>query len=308
MRLFRLIGLVAALAAAYVAQYIFEYHSLAVFFPDWLLNAYPTLARFTRWLPADLFSLALWLAALAALSVGLLTPPWRSMPWQSIAREAQGWQSYGPMRRPWQKVGRWATRIGILLALITAVVIVAYLWRTGNENRWLQSAWTGAVLLYLFSQVPTNSTLRAGRSNGLSSTTPATQRTYLLFILLGTVFLLAWPLTAVPVAIDADIAGFGLQAKAMANGADVRLFSADGGNLTRLALMPTALILWLVDDALLATHLAGVFAGLLMVGATWLVGSELFRRTPMLGYFSESLEDNGQWLALLAASIVAVNG
>ncbi len=108
-----------------------------------------------------------------------------------------------------------------------------------------------------------------------------------------------------PVQIDDAIAQIGLQAQAIATGTETHLFSAMQGQINPLALTPTALVIWLSGDPLLGTHVAGIFAGLLTVVATWLLGAELFRRTPVWGYFGECMEDNGKWLALMAALIVA---
>ena len=300
MRLLRFIGLVATIGAVYFAQYIFDHYSLSEFFPIWLLDAYPPLYRFARWLPADLFTLALWIAALAMILFGLLTPAWRApkhvpeQPRLHILRE--------PPTPPL------TSRIALycmLLAVVTAVVTLLVLWRTGTESRFVQIAWVSALLVFLLGNIP----LDLGRAQRLRR--PVVQEdasrpwVYLLLIVGSAALLFAWPLTELPVQIDEATVQMGLHAQAIATGAETHLFGATQDQPSLLALTPTALAIWLSGDPLLGTHLVGIFAGLLTVVATWLLGGELFRRTPVWGYFGECMEDNGQWLALMAALIVA---
>ena len=77
MRALRGLLLLAILVAVYFAQFIFDQGSLQDFFPNWLLGLFPSLLRFTRWLPQDLFVLAAWITAISAITFGLLVPLWR---------------------------------------------------------------------------------------------------------------------------------------------------------------------------------------------------------------------------------------
>jgi len=300
LRLLRFIGLVVAIGAVYFAQYIFDHYSLSEFFPTWLLDTYPPLIRFTRWLPADLFTLALWVAALAMILFGLLTPTWR------VAKHTLDQpRLYLPVDPPTPSLNRNIGLYCVLLAIITAVVTGLILWRTGTESRFVQIAWLSALLVFLLGNIPLNlhPALRL-RQPGTQGT-PSRSQHYLGIIIGGAALFFAWPLAELPVQIDDALVQIGLQAQAIATGAETRLFSVAQGQISLLALTPTALAIWLSGDPLLGTHLAGIFAGLLTVVATWLLGSEVFRRAPVWGYFGECMEDDGQWLARMAALIVA---
>ena len=75
MRLLRLLALAGVLLLAYFAQYLFDHGTLSSFYPAWALDRLPFLQVTTIWLADDLYTLGLWLFALAVIIFGLLAPP-----------------------------------------------------------------------------------------------------------------------------------------------------------------------------------------------------------------------------------------
>ncbi len=307
MRLLRLIGLVATIAAVYFAQSIFDHQNLSQLIPIWLLDAYPPLYGFTRWLPADLFELALWILAGAAIGFGLLTPAWRTWTGDGANAQHETTSPFEPRRFVW-----FAGLICASLAVVSGGATFAYLWRTGSDSRLVQVTWAGALLLYLLGNIPIRSRLSLSawraQQRTLDPEIPSGhQGLFLTLLLLIVAIVLGWPLLGTPLAIDARTAEIGLRALAIARGTDERLFTAVSTLITQFAVMPTAITMRLSSDPLLGLHLTGLLTGLFTIWATWLLGQELFRRAPLLGYFGETLEDQGQWPALLAAALVATN-
>lgn len=309
MRLLRFVGLLTTIAAVYFAQLIFEQQSLSHLLPTWLLNAYPPLYRFTRWLPADLFEFALWILALAALGFGLLTPPWRTP-----AIEALRAQVFRQIRPNTHRLVWWVGRVCVFLAVLSAGVALFYMWRTGNDSRQVQVAWVGALLIYLLGNLPTHRAT-ARQAPWLAQTKRPSGEVYpryhwmiLALLLVITGLLLGWPLQRrIPLPLHELDAQIGLRALAIANGTDPRLFAATSDPIPQLAVAPAALAMRLTGNPLLGARLTGLFVSLLTIVATWLLGNEIFRRPLLLGYFGETLEDEGQWVALLAAALVAIN-
>ncbi len=311
MRWLRFAGLAVTLVAVYFSQSIFD-HNLSQLFPTWLLDAYPPLYQFTRWLPSDLFELALWVVALAAIGFGLLTPQWRVPP------DPHADQAVLPLRpASLQSSREWLGFICMLLALASAVVNLAYLWRTGSDSRQVQIAWAGALLIYLVGNLPVKANYafrtpwsRADR-RALDSENPTNRPVRYWFALglicLVTVLLWAWPVRGIQLAIDEQVAQIGLHAMTIAQGVDVRLFEGGRNGIPQLAFVPAAIAIRLTGDPLLGLRVTGLCSSLFMILATWLLGCELFRRPALLGYFGEVIEDDGQWIALLAATLVALN-
>ena len=62
-----------------IAQYIFDFRSLTDFFPDFVLNLFPGLADYTRWLTNDLLMLGLILAVIGLSDPGRRRGKWMAM-------------------------------------------------------------------------------------------------------------------------------------------------------------------------------------------------------------------------------------
>lgn len=294
------------LAAGYFAQSIFD-HNLSQLFPTWLLDAYPPLYQFTRWLPADLFELALWIVTLAAIVFGLLIPPWRT---PVYPHDHFPLLTTGLTRSIKEQVGF----LCILLALASAFVNLAYLWRTGSDSRQVQLAWAGALLIYLVSNLPAKINIARQapwlRSEPYLADNPnrPIRRWLTLGLICGiTVVLWAWPVRGMAVAVDEPLAQIGLRAAKIAQGLETRLFEGEQNGVPPLALVPAAIAMRLSGDPLLGMRVTGLFNSLILICATWLLGRELFRRPLLLGDYGEIIEDDGQWLALMAAALVAAN-
>lgn len=76
MRILRLLALAIVLLIAYFAQFLFDHGTLAHVYPTWVTERIPALTLTTLWLPADLYTLGLWLLAGSALGFGALVPSW----------------------------------------------------------------------------------------------------------------------------------------------------------------------------------------------------------------------------------------
>jgi hypothetical protein len=305
-RFLRLLVLVLAIASVYIAQYIFLHQSLQNFFPQKLLDFLPLLTRFTRWLPEDLFRAALWSSGLALLAVGLVTSAWRGgdapLPVAVLAA--------GQARR----VG--AATLLITLALLIATANCIFLWLTGSENMVVQIGWVGTLALFFAGQIWLGSAIVTDDStNDVTgeAAKPAAEVVLLqswrplLVILFCAGILFGWQLTTTPTPLRDDVAQIGLKALALAQGANAQFFVHAQTAFPDLALMPAALAIWLSGDALLGVRLVGLSAGLLLIIATWLLGSELFQRMPIYGEYGEVIEDAGQWPTLVATALMAVN-
>ncbi len=298
MRFLRFLILVIAIAGVYIAQYIFLHQTLQNFFPQKLLDLLPALIRLTRWLPEDLLQIALWSSGLALLAVGLVTTAWHG-DWRPppVAVLAAG-----------QKPRIRAAILLTIVALLIATGNCIALWLTGRENLAVQIAWVGALALFFAGQIGLNFSVATDEISNDDEDVILVRsgRTWLLILFCAGV-LFGWQLTTTPTPISTDVVEMGLKALALARGADAQFFAHAQTTFTGLSLMPTALAIWLTGDALLGMRLTGLISGLLLIVAIWLLGSELFRRTPIYGDYGEAIEDAGQWPTMIATALVAVN-
>jgi hypothetical protein len=281
---------VVVTVAAYFAGYLVHHQSLHAFFPPWLLTAIPALLPFTRWLPADLLTLALWLGLLAALGFGLVASTWRGVWGGTLAAPSTLSAPHSSPRH----------RTGVLmmgLALLGALGVLLYLAVRGGEPRPVQIVWVIALLAYLFG-----AGLLRVRHPSVSFPWPERGWPVCLLILLVAAVGFAWPLPAGSAGLDEESAQRGLQALALLRGTEPTLFT--NGNL---AVGLTALAIALTGDPLLGLRSASLGAGLLVVWGTWLLGCELFRRSSNTVAYAEPLEDEGQWVAQLAPALLVVS-
>ncbi|RIK58002.1 MAG: hypothetical protein DCC57_01315 [Chloroflexi bacterium] len=294
----RLFALVAVVALVYFAQYIFDHGSLAGFYPGWLLTLFPLLRRTTRWLPADLLVFAQWITAVGLLGFGLLSPMWTGET-NRLYRRMRGVAGEGSAR-PW----RWAAWALMLAALL----LVAFGWgmaARAAQPVWPKGIWLGAVLsllgaAYAYSQAAPG-VVYARRY--IAYVRPASAGHGLAVLLVILALLYTFELRDLPARVDPITAGTGLQVRQVLQSDGSPLWQGEPP-LPRLGL--ALLMTWVTHDPLLGVRLAGVVAGLLMVAAVWLLATELFRRAPQQGIFGEVIEDDGRWLALMAAASAAV--
>jgi hypothetical protein len=299
-RLIRLLALVMLLVAVYFAQYIFDYLSLTDLLPGWLLAQQPALARVLRWLPENLLLMAQALSLFAALGFGLITPQWQgAMPRHFIKLETVGSLQRERPQGTWRKW--WVAGVLMFAALLTAVAILY------GDGFVLTALWgAGAVLLLIVSWI----NRRYRPPAGYAPYFPALVSPYgswpLLLALMpvvGAILFYGWP--RMPRWLDPLTVVVGSALLDAQAGSGISLFSGVATGTPSGALGLSYLFTLVTGEALLGMRLAGVAAALTVVLGTWLLGCEFFRRQPVFGQYGEVIEDDGRWMALLAALVVA---
>lgn len=295
MRALRSVGLLASVAAAYFAQYIFLHGSLETFFPVWLLDRYPTLYGFARWQTTDLNRLALWLAILAALVFGLLSAFWRG---EQTPRAAKATLTSAPAHADIrQRQAAW-------VALGVAVVATAGAVATRNlagVGAWLPlGCWLIAVVAYVaagwFFYPPVDPAGRAIEQ-------PFAGWPYLVVLVVLGLLLYGYQLYTLPPRIDALSAQAGLGAAQIRQEGIAGLMQLGALGVPQAAYLGVALWTWLTADPVAGVRLAGFAGGVLLIIATWLTGNELYRRRIRVGTYGETVEDDGRLMAFLAALV-----
>lgn len=317
-RFLRAFALFAIFIAVYLAQYISDHRSLVDFFPQWFLNTFPGMYRFTRWLPEDLLTLAVVIATFGSIGFGLLSTQWIGE--YLIPEVRQRKRQHHTRYRSY-----WLGTAAVVVAASMAGFVSVQMGSGAPEQRLLHIFWLTSLVLYVGGAILLERTFRtpSGQSAEPSSSAralvahPEGGWPYLVLILLLAGVLMSWQLTELPARVDPIVAQNGLQSLALAQGAETRLFHPGATGLPLLAYIPTAAALRLLNDVLVSdvllndvlvsARLVGVAAGLLTVAATWLLGCELFRRTQRVASHRVVLEDDGRWIALLAALVVATS-
>lgn len=223
-----------------------------------------------------------------------------------------------------QRMGLPVAVFGFALIVIVMAQIISF----GLDTVPLQAVWVAGLGLLILGAIlmgrgPTANALSRGRvqpynlvssgrvllNDGRSRVdiSPTGAWRWILAILIGSAFLYLLQLANLPAKLEPVIAETGLQALAILRGEAEALFFPGATGLPMLAYIPAALGIQLSGHPLIGVRLAGVGAGLLMVLATWLLACELFRRVPRYGRFGTLLEDDGRWIAILAALIVATS-
>jgi hypothetical protein len=294
-RFLRFLGLLAAIAAAYFAQYIFDYRSLAQFFPQRLLQWMPGLAEYSRWLSPDLLMLALFLAIMGGLGFGLLAPAWRGV--------VDGRRSPGTGSEAGKAVsGMERARLYLLISGLGALLLLLLLWARPGESIW-------GGIIWLLSLVSLFLTLRIlDRASPPRSTTTGPRGGWwgIAAILVAAGLLFGWRLAAVPTSLGTGLSRFGLAALGMASGQRGGFFTPGPLGLPWASHGLTALFMLMGRNVLLELRLSGFVAGMVAVFATWLLGREIFLRPLSHTTDNEFLEDDGGWMALLAAALLAI--
>lgn len=299
MRLLRLVGLLATLAAAYCAAYIFEHRTLIGFLPSWAVERSPALYSLMRWLPADLMVLAWWLSAGAAIGFGLLASSWPGYVHSpvNLVHPATRWRS--------------GQVVMIMAVVLSSAAALGLAWR-GQDGLFVQAIWAAAIWLFL-AGAALAARPATRRSSALAHGDPAAPERYwpyLALLLLVCAGALGWRAYAMPGPIDEQVAELGLQAQRLASGADGRLFantSSVSPPVSPLATATLAIMQRVSNNIVAAIAVTGLLSGLLAVAAVWLVGCELFRRKAQVGQYREPVEDTGAWVALLAAALFATS-
>ncbi len=270
---------------------------LAGVIPDSLLLGSPFLLRMSRWLPQDLMAFALWLAVVAALGFGLISPLWREekrpapqprrgrrcvcnccLDAAGVGDGGLGDDRRGDCRHP-------------LAAHAPGGVASTVAWR--HRVLYLVAGFVGSRRRDAATSRPANGQRPAGRlALGI----------LILLVVVAVLITLRW--ADLPARVDVVTARAGLQASTLLrDGAN--WFVPDLLPIPALASAVAAAGQSLTGDALLGVRLAGLVAGLILIASVWLLGCELFRRRPLAGAFGEVIEDDGAFPALLAAVIAA---
>lgn len=293
MRSLRLLVIFAAFLAICAGQYLLAQEPLEFLRTAWVSTNLPLLWDVTNWPPDDRQTLGLYLAGIGALLFGLIATGW---PTGSLGGRTSPAESGTP--------GRAAPLAGLLpagVALLLGLILFLYFLNNEPEPAWTRLLWVGSLALFVVA-----SWLAAPNTpapDDPSAGQPAPERSWpsalLLLILVG--FLLGWQLTSVPLRVDGDEGSHGLQALEIVSGWQEHFFGPGWANIPLIAYYPAALGISLSGDWLLGNRLAGFYAGLLTVAGVWLLGCELFRRSPN----PETGADDGRSVALLAAALTA---
>ncbi len=296
-KVLRFITLLLAALTVILAQFLVSSVQLISILPAWLLDLLPGLRLLSFWSAGNLQVLALLLATGGALCFGLLVQPWDPSPTQIY-------------RTTYPRT----VRTGVLLvwlALIIAIVLTFVNWRSDVEPFWMLPGWIVSLILVL-----TGTRLSSARraqmdpAPALPVSRPEAGWPLILLILIGVGLLVGWQLTMVPVAVSDPVVQHGIQAKALVEGTENRVFAPGWGNLPLLAFYPSALGISLSADTLLGSRLAGLVSALLTVLGVWLLGCELFRRQPSTivdaDQIEYSIQDDGRSTALWAAVVTGI--
>ncbi|MEZ4867583.1 MAG: hypothetical protein R3C14_40020 [Caldilineaceae bacterium] len=307
-RFLRFIGLTLVILAAYIAQVVFQHHTIDSVLPMWLRDGAPWLIGMSHWLARDLHSLALLFTAIAALSFGLLTVPWSVSlrPPLSLPR-AEG--------RPlvWRRsLAGWLV---VLVALCVGGGACALHWSGSSETLPIRLAWASSVLLYLVGAAifPYQRPVEQNSSLTVRRTRPEGSWHTLLPLLIFAALQYGWQLVETPLRVSPGVITLGLTANRLVQGDTAQLFTLLPATaeftqpLLPLTTVTTAVGIQLTGDLLTGVRLAGLGAALLTIFATWLVGAELFRRSVVNNVVHTQIEDDGRWLALLAALFLIFN-
>ncbi len=277
--------LAVALGAAALAGDIFIEQSLAGLLSWRVLSVFPGLARFAGWLPEDLFNLALWLTGGAALLFGVTTSPWRGCP------EDAGGGSSAPMAG----YAVWLLAAGAALA-VAAVGLARFAGGWPADIAGLTSV--ALVLAAGFAWDRAAEGPPAVRETRL----PGRGRLWAAGVLIGAALLFTWRPLDIPTAVDnATVQIITAARGGWADG----LFAPTQIGLPAVVFGPAAVGERVTGDPLLGARLVAAFFGVAAVAATWALARELFRRAPAATAEGEVLEDDGGWMALVAALLFA---
>ncbi len=293
MRWLRFLALCGAIALVYLARALFlglDPQSLAEQIPPWLRGPQvdALLGLLQGWSPEELRDLAWAAAGVGSLLFGMVAVPWPR-------------HTAEPFEPPLRGAGAAWPLMGS--ALLLALGLAGYLWLRPEEPLWLSFLWGGGIFLFLGGAAA----LGTPRSVGDSREMPRPEAGWplLLAMLLVAVGLLGWHLERLPFRVDGDPASHGLQALAIVSGQEPRLFAPGWANIPLLAYYPAAWGIRLVPDWLVGNRLAGVYAGLLTLVATWLLAGEIFRRRPQWNV-QGVMEGDGRAVALMAVAFTGI--
>jgi hypothetical protein len=301
-RFLRFLALIAAILAVYAAQYLFDQASLEFLRSAWFSENIPFLWELPQWSGPDRQTFGLYLAGIGALLFGLAVYSWPQTTDRNRTSSAPS--------------ARYTSLPAALLtaaAVLAAALLPLYFRQNEAEPDWTHYLWVAAIGVYALGcwladrRAGTVSAESALSDPALPISRPERSwPTFLLILAIGGL-LLGWQLATVPVRVDGAEASHGLQALQIASGLESRIFASGWANTPLFAYYPAALGTKFSGDWLLGNRLAGLYAGVLTILGVWLLGCELFRRTPTEeGDTDDADADDGRSPALLAAAFTAV--
>jgi hypothetical protein len=159
-----------------------------------------------------------------------------------------------------------ALAVSVVLALVSCALFI----RDG-ENQLVRLLWLASLAALLIVPIK-NIRIRLPHLN-------PQERLYLA--LLGILLLVAlatrvYNLTLLPYNVDGDFADVGLQARALANGQEQRLFAYGWAQVPMLGYLPAWLTMKLFGTGLAGLNASGVIEGLLLIVGVYLLGRDLF--------------------------------
>lgn len=323
----RAVLLFAVLAISYSAQYVFDHRTV----PELADLSGGPLGMASEWLPGtetlaslspeERVNLALLLLAASSLGFGLLSPRWKGDRVDALSISRANIAAPRTQSRAVLFI-RWLGGPLITVALLLTIFVAIQVGTLGTDTFDVQAVWLIGLLLFLVGSSCLDGGMPFGGkpelveridSDGpeadllVGPTVPHSSwsaRVGILVVLVACAMLFMWKLNAVPVRIDRFVAEAGLQSLAILRGEAESLFHPGTTGLPMMAYMPSVLMILVSGNPLTGVRLAGAFSGLLIVFGTWLLASELFRRTSQIGPYGTVWEDDGRWIALIAASVV----
>jgi hypothetical protein len=341
-RLLRFVALLGVIVIAYLAQLILHPPVLmtsAAFFPAQLSDLFANFGRLRALFSGDLRDVAFFMIAVAAVSFGLLTAPWSLtdapvatplFPLVGRARRRQRLAWFvlicafflalaaglffrtqlltSPLMIPAELI-----EVPISTPLLTDLPLLNALLQ---QAPWLTTGLWAVSLLAFFTGCalfPWRSPKKIVENQSVSATLvkePTSSWPRLILLLLIAAGLYGWRLTEIPLLVDSHVAQVALLASDWVRNGNPYLFLTapvelgPGFFFSGLATATTALAYQLTHDLLLSVRLVGVGAALATITATWLLGTELFRRLPQRFSATDYREDRGQTPALLATVLV----
>ncbi|MEZ4735708.1 MAG: hypothetical protein R3E79_52125 [Caldilineaceae bacterium] len=336
MRFLRFLALLLVVTIAYSAQFVLHPPPLSssdLLLPPQVYALLPDLSPLRALLTGDIRDVAFFLTALAAVSFGLLTAPW-SLTEPALAATSTAAGTSRPRSR--QAVGWLLVLCALVLAMAASLLFRVQIATGSNAPAatygqalltWLPSLpafllqapwlaeflWVVGLLSFFVGCAffPRRLVQDAAHPSSIAASAvkaPTASWPLLLLLLLAAGLLYGWRLTQIPLWVEPGVAQVGLLASDWLHKGQTSLFLMGpelepGLHISWLATAVTALFFWLTDDLLLSVRLTGLLAALLTIGATWLLGTELFRRIPRR-LAIEPGEDQGAWPTLLATLLV----
>ncbi len=295
MRLVRLVALILVVVAALLAQLLFDGKPLSGVGLDWLRHSMPGIVGLPVWEGQARVGLAAWLSGIALTGVGLLAPAWHGEQGRIFRRPALVTQP-----RPW-----WLAWVMAAATVVVTATTVGLTVQSQPGAVWLWLA-TPAMLVATGWAIQQQRSAVVYASRYAEAVNPERGWPYLVLILLAAAGLYWFRIPELPARVDLPTAGAGIAARAWMDGNVTGFFVRDPVARPLPTLLVTSGVLWL-DDSLWGVRLAGVVGALATIGAVWLLGCELFRRVPAYELYGEVVEDDGRWMALLAALTLATS-